>query len=489
MPLHGIDHVELWVGNAMQAAHFYTRALRLPRGRLRRPRDRACATATSHVLQQGRIRLVLTGALTPDHEIAQPPRQPRRRREGDRALGPRRRVRLPRRAVERGATGVREPWEESDEHGTVRFATIADLRRHAAHVRRAQRLHRRVPPRLRAARATRRRDAGLLAHRPHRRQRRARRMDTWVKFYEDVFGMTEMLHFSDEDDLDRVLRADVEGRHRRQRPREVPDQRARRGQAQVADRRVPRVLRRPRRAAHRGRHARHRRARSTELQRARRRVPQHRPTPTTTTCPSASARSRRTSRTCARLGILVDRDDEGYLLQIFTKPVGDRPTMFFEVIERHGARGFGEGNFKALFEAIEREQERGGTSDALRTAWARSRPSGTSSSATRSPRTAAPLLVEEVLGFEGFSGNESILYHLWSPVPGQGGRRVRADRARGVGARHPRAPAHRTRSASSRWATPSSAGACSSTTPTSRSGSASPRPRRTTSTATARATR
>jgi 4-hydroxyphenylpyruvate dioxygenase len=57
-----------------------------------------------------------------------------------------------------------------------------------------------------------------------------------------------------------------------------------------------------------------------------------------------------------RLGILVDRDDEGYLLQIFTKPIGDRPTMFYEVIERHGARGFGEGNFKALFEAIEREQ-------------------------------------------------------------------------------------------------------------------------------------
>jgi 4-hydroxyphenylpyruvate dioxygenase len=61
-----------------------------------------------------------------------------------------------------------------------------------------------------------------------------------------------------------------------------------------------------------------------------------------------------------RLGILVDRDDEGYLLQIFTKPVGDRPTVFFEIIERHGARGFGEGNFKALFEAIEREQDRRG---------------------------------------------------------------------------------------------------------------------------------
>ena len=59
----------------------------------------------------------------------------------------------------------------------------------------------------------------------------------------------------------------------------------------------------------------------------------------------------------AELGILIDRDDEGYMLQIFTKPIGDRPTMFFEVIERHGARGFGEGNFKALFEAIEREQD------------------------------------------------------------------------------------------------------------------------------------
>ena len=59
-------------------------------------------------------------------------------------------------------------------------------------------------------------------------------------------------------------------------------------------------------------------------------------------------------------GILVDRDDEGYLLQTFTKPVGDRPTLFWEVIERHGARGFGNGNFKALFEALEREQARRG---------------------------------------------------------------------------------------------------------------------------------
>jgi 4-hydroxyphenylpyruvate dioxygenase len=59
-------------------------------------------------------------------------------------------------------------------------------------------------------------------------------------------------------------------------------------------------------------------------------------------------------------GILVDRDDEGHLLQVFTRPLGDRPTIFFELIERHGARGFGEGNFRALFEALEREQDRRG---------------------------------------------------------------------------------------------------------------------------------
>ena len=63
----------------------------------------------------------------------------------------------------------------------------------------------------------------------------------------------------------------------------------------------------------------------------------------------------------ADLGILVDRDDEGYMLQIFTKPVQDRPTLFFEIIQREGAKSFGKGNFKALFEAIEREQDLRGT--------------------------------------------------------------------------------------------------------------------------------
>ncbi len=93
-----------------------------------------------------------------------------------------------------------------------------------------------------------------------------------------------------------------------------------------------------------------------DAQVARGRVPARCRRPTTTRCSTASARSTRTSRRWRELGILVDRDDEGYLLQIFTKPVQDRPTLFYEIIQRKGAKSFGNGNFKALFESIEREQ-------------------------------------------------------------------------------------------------------------------------------------
>ena len=133
------------------------------------------------------------------------------------------------------------------------------------------------------------------------------------------------------------------------------------------------------------------------------------------------------------LRIQADRDEDGYLLQIFTKPVQDRPTVFFELIERHGSLGFGKNNFKALFEAIEREQAKRGnlvTEDGR----AHGRTTGPSArsraSATRS--TAAPTAgctSEELMGEEGFSSDSSLLYH-----------RAPAERARrrpGVGAARP----------------------------------------------------
>ena len=156
-----------------------------------------------------------------------------------------------------------------------------------------------------------------------------------VKLYEDVFGMTEMLHFTD-DDLDRVLRADVEGRHQRQRPREVPDQRARRGKRKSQ---IDEYLEfyGGAGAQHIAVATRHRQDRHREM---RERGIQFLTVPETyyDDVPERIGEIEESLEDLRRLGILVDRDDEAYM-QIFTKPVGDRPTMFFEVIERHGARG------------------------------------------------------------------------------------------------------------------------------------------------------
>src|SRR6187200_3786138 len=122
MPLHGIDHVELYVGNAVQSAFFYIHALGFKEvayaGLETGVRDR-----TSHVLEQGRIRLVLTGALTPDHEIG---RHVARHGDGVKVIA----LSVPdvehayREATARGATGVREPWEERDEQGVIHLAQI-----------------------------------------------------------------------------------------------------------------------------------------------------------------------------------------------------------------------------------------------------------------------------------------------------------------------------------------------------------------------------
>ena len=183
-------------------------------------------------------------------------------------------------------------------------------------------------------------------------------MNTWVKFYEDVFGMTEMLHFSDEaistEYCALMSKVVTDGNGRVKFPINEPAEGKRKSQIDeflefyggpgaqhlaVATRDIVRTV--------------------TEL---RERGVEFLTIPDAyyDDVPERIGEIEESLEDIKRLGILVDRDDEGYMLQIFTKPVGDRPTMFFEVIERHGARGFGEGNFKALFEAIEREQDRRG---------------------------------------------------------------------------------------------------------------------------------
>ena len=184
-------------------------------------------------------------------------------------------------------------------------------------------------------------------------------MNRWVDFYRDVMGFRMFKHFDDNDISTEysALMSKVmsNGNERVKFPINEPAA----GQAQIADRRVSGVStagpacsisRWPRTTS------------SRRWARCGGRawifcacLPL-----TTTTCWNASARSTSPSRNLKQLGILVDRDDEGYMLQIFTRPVEDRPTLFYEVIQRKGSRSFGKGNFKALFEAIEREQERRG---------------------------------------------------------------------------------------------------------------------------------
>ena len=357
MPLNGIDHVELWVGNAAQAAYFYREALGFEQvaysGLETGVRDRV-----SFVLQQGRIKIVLTGALRPDHAIGA---HHARHGDGVRVIA----LSVPdaryayETALDRGARGVTEPFEATDEHGTVRMATIAAYG-DTVHtfVERAGYAGAFLPGFERAHVEPRDGDAGLLAIDHVVGNVELGAMDTWVKFYEDVFGMTEMIHFSDDDISTEysalMSKVVASGNGRIKFPINEPAEGKRKSQ-------IDEYL-----EFYGGPGAQHVAVASRDIVKTvtslRERGVEFLMTPESyyDDVPERIGEIEEDLEDLRRLGILVDRDDEGYLLQIFTKPIGDRPTMFLEVIERHGARGFGDGNFKALFEAIEREQERRG---------------------------------------------------------------------------------------------------------------------------------
>jgi 4-hydroxyphenylpyruvate dioxygenase len=356
MPLNGVDHVELYVGNARQAAYYYTRAFGFREvayaGLETGTRDRA-----SHVLQQGRIRLVLTGAVHSDSPIAA-----HHHKHGDGvkviALSVPQADHAYREATARGAEGVAEPYELADEHGTVRLATVRTYGETVhTFVERGAYEGPFLPGYEPVADGT--EDGGMLlgidhivgnVHLGH--------MDEWVRYYEDVFGMREMMHFTDEaistEYSALMSKVVTDGRGVVKFPLNEPAEGKRKSQ-------IDEYL-----EFYEGPGAQHIAVATRDIVGAvtelRRRGVEFLTIPEAyyDEVPSRVPEVIEQLADLREQGILVDRDDEGYLLQIFTKPVGDRPTVFFEVIERHGARGFGDGNFKALFEAIEREQERRG---------------------------------------------------------------------------------------------------------------------------------
>ena len=355
MPLNGIDHVELYVGNAKQAAYFFTRAFGFTQvgyaGLETGTRDRA-----SYVLQQGRVRFVLTGALHSEHPVAV---HQRKHGDGVKVIA----LSVPdvpaayAHATAAGAEGLAAPQELSDEHGTV---VIADVATYGETIHRFVDRSRYTGGFLPGYRDTPHRDdvalGGMLVAIDHIVGNvELGAMEQWVKYYEDVFGMTEMIHFSDEaistEYSALMSKVVTSGDGRVKFPINEPAEGKRKSQ-------IDEYL-----EFYEGAGAQHIALATRDIVGTVTKLKEHGvefltvPDSYYDEVPDRVPEMREDLADLRRLGILVDHDDEGYLLQIFTKPLGDRPTIFFEIIERHGARGFGEGNFKALFEAIEREQD------------------------------------------------------------------------------------------------------------------------------------
>jgi 4-hydroxyphenylpyruvate dioxygenase len=355
MPIDGWDHLELYVGNAKQAAFFYEQALGFAKTAYAGPetgvRDRA-----SYVLEQGDIRLVFTSGLRSDSHIC---RFASAHGDGvkDTALTVPDAAHAYREATQRGARGVTEPNWVEDQFGRVEMATIATYGENVhTFVNRSDYSGPFLPgfqeiPRTNGQPAT---GVGLKAIDHVVGNVEFGRMNYWVEFYERAMGFTNIIHFGDEQihteysALMSKVMADGEGKIKF--PINEPAEGKRKSQ-------IDEYL-----EYFGGPGVQHVALQSEDIVRTVESL-QERGIVFLSTPEAyyadAVARVGEISEDwddLRRLRILVDRDEEGYLLQIFTKTAQDRPTLFFEVIERHGARGFGEGNFKALFEAIEREQ-------------------------------------------------------------------------------------------------------------------------------------
>jgi 4-hydroxyphenylpyruvate dioxygenase len=362
-PVNGLDHLYFMVGNAKQAAHYYSTAFGMTCVAVRGP-EQGYRDYAEYVLTSGSARFVFAGSVRAGTFGAE-----HHARHGDGILDIA--LSVPdvdaayKYATEHGARGVSEPQDVTDEHGTVRIATIATYgeTRHSLVDR-----SRYDGPFL----------PGFVAREPIVQRREGApkrffqavdhvvgnvelgRMDEWVDFYRQVMGFTNMAEFVGDDIATEysalMSKVVADGTRKVKFPLNEPAISKRKSQ-------IDEYL-----EFYGGPGAQHVAIATNDILAsvdAMRAAgvefldtpdsyyddPELRARIGTVRVPIEELSARR---------ILVDRDEDGYLLQIFTKPVQDRPTVFFELIERHGSLGFGKGNFKALFEAIEREQDRRG---------------------------------------------------------------------------------------------------------------------------------
>jgi 4-hydroxyphenylpyruvate dioxygenase len=354
LPLKGTDHVEFYVGNARQAAYFYRAAFGFNLVAYAGPetgqRDRA-----SYVVQQGKIRFVLTTPIRSDHPIAA---HIHKHGDGVRvvALWVDDARSAWKETVSRGAESVAEPYEIEDEYGR---AVLASIRAYGDTIHTfVERGHYAGPflPGFREVESDPvSRPVGLL-HVDHMVGNVGwNEMNTWVDFYARVMGFSLYQHFDDKDIsteysalMSKVM---ANGNGYVKFPINEPARGKKKSQVEEYLDFYP------------GPGVQHiAMATSDILSTVKKlreqgieflRVPHN----YYTELQGRVGKIDEPLEELEQLGVLVDRDDEGYMLQIFTRPVEDRPTLFFEIIQRKGSRSFGKGNFKALFEAIEREQQ------------------------------------------------------------------------------------------------------------------------------------
>jgi 4-hydroxyphenylpyruvate dioxygenase len=362
LPIRRIDHVRFFVGNARQSAYFYRNAFGFDviayAGLETKMKHEA-----GYVLRQGHITFVLASPLSSTH-----PESKRLISHGDGvqdiALEVPDVTSAYEGATSRGATGVTPPTLLEDEFGVYEYASIrtyGDTTHTFVNRDRYRGIfapgYKPLDPERYGPRHL--REVGLKAIDHIVGNVELGKMDEWVHYYERVMGFSQLVHFDDKDistEYSALMSKVVQSGHGRIKfPINEPAHGKRRSQIEeyLDFYGGPGVQ-----------HIAMATGDIIETVRAMRhndvsflRVPQS----YYEALPARVGKISEDMKELAELGILVDRDDEGYLLQIFTKPVADRPTLFFEVIERHGSQSFGKGNFKALFEAIEREQARRGT--------------------------------------------------------------------------------------------------------------------------------
>jgi 4-hydroxyphenylpyruvate dioxygenase len=364
-PVTAQDYVGFVVGNATQTAQFYQLALGMDLEAYSGP-ETGNRDAKSYVLRSGSARFVFTGGVAPDSQLLD-----HHRKHGDGVVDLAMEVPDVDKCIEharsQGATILDEPHDVSDENGTVRTAAIATYgeTRHTL-VDRSRYTGPFLPGYVARATTVTRREGAAAQGRGKRLFQaidhcvgnvELGRMDEWVEFYNRVLGFTNMAEFIGDDiatDYSALMSKVVaSGNHRVKFPLNEPAIAKKKSQideylefydgagCQHIALATGDILRTVDLLRDNG-------VEFLDTPDAYYDDPELRARIGEVRVPIEDLKSRK---------ILVDRDEDGYLLQIFTKPIGDRPTVFYEFIERHGSLGFGKGNFRALFESIEREQE------------------------------------------------------------------------------------------------------------------------------------